>query len=73
MRDLSFEVGWQIDDIDGAKRTFLWADTATDAESFRDEGDLRLGCDLYAQFSCLDDWAGFSAFLSTFLLDSIRN
>lgn len=31
--DLSFEVGWQIDNADGPKRAFLWADTTSDAQT----------------------------------------
>jgi hypothetical protein len=30
MGDLSLEVGWQIDDVDGIKGAFLWANTTTD-------------------------------------------
>jgi hypothetical protein len=32
VRDVRFEVGRQIDDIDSAKWTLLWADTAANAE-----------------------------------------
>jgi hypothetical protein len=31
MGNLSFEVCWQIDNTDGPKRAFLWADTTSDA------------------------------------------
>jgi hypothetical protein len=31
--DLSLQVCWQIDDADGPKRAFLWADTTSDAQT----------------------------------------
>jgi hypothetical protein len=31
--DLGLEIGRQIDDVDGTERTFLRADTATNAET----------------------------------------
>jgi hypothetical protein len=34
MGDLGFEVCWQIDNTDGPKRAFLWADTTPDAQAF---------------------------------------
>ena len=65
--DLGFEVGGQIDDIDGVKWAFLRTDTTPYAEAFRYEGNLRLGCNLDAQLSGADHRAGLLAFLSTFL------
>lgn len=46
MGDLVLEVGGQVDDGDGIKRTLLGADTTTDAKAFGDEGETRLGRDL---------------------------
>ena len=43
MRDLALEVRGQVDDGDGAKGAALGADTTTNAERFRNEGDARLG------------------------------
>jgi len=39
--DLAVEVGGQVDDGDGAKGAALGADTATDTELLRDEGNAR--------------------------------
>lgn len=33
MGDLRLEIGWQIDDVDCAKGTFLWADTTTNTQT----------------------------------------
>lgn len=38
--DLSLKIGGQVDDVDGVEGAFLRADTATDTEALRDEGDL---------------------------------
>lgn len=67
MGHLGFEVRWKIDDVDGTKRTFLRANTATDTETFRDICDFGLGSDFDAQFAGADDRAGLFAFLPTFL------
>jgi len=40
MRDLSLEIGRKVDDGDGVKRAFLRADTTTNAETLRYEGNL---------------------------------
>lgn len=61
--DLGFEVGGQVDDIDGVEGAFLGADAAADAEALGDEGDLALGRDFDAEFACADDGAGLFAFL----------
>lgn len=66
--DLALEVGGQVDDGDGVEGAFLRADTATDAETFGDEGKLGLGCDLDAELARPDDGAGLLAFLTTFLV-----
>jgi hypothetical protein len=40
MGDLGFKIGGQVDDIDGAKRTFFRTYTAANAETLRDESNL---------------------------------
>lgn len=67
MRDLGLEVGGQVDDVDGIKGTLLGADTATNAQALRDEGDFGTGVDLDAQFARADYGTRLFAFLSTFL------
>ena len=61
------QVRGQVDDVDSTERTFLRADTAADAQSFGDEGDLRLGSDLDAQLASANYRTGLLAFLTTFL------
>jgi len=73
MGHLGFEVRWKIDDVDGTKRTFLRANTATDTETFRDICDFGLGSDFDAQFAGADDRAGLFAFLPTFLRNVSNN
>jgi hypothetical protein len=64
--DLAFEVGGQVDDGNGVKGALLGADTATDTKGLGDEGQLRVGLDLNAEFAAADDWARLFALLSTF-------
>lgn len=66
--DLGLEVGGQVDDVDGVKGAFLRADTATDTQALRDEGDLGFGGDFDAQFAGAYDGTRFLAFLPAFLL-----
>ncbi len=40
MSNVRFEVGWQVDDIDGSKWAFLGADTTSDTEILRNEGNF---------------------------------
>ena len=40
MGDLSFEVGGQIDNVDGIKGAFLRTDTTTNTQALGDEGDF---------------------------------
>jgi homoaconitase/3-isopropylmalate dehydratase large subunit len=40
MCDLSIEIGGQINDVDSGKGTLLYANTTTNTELFRDEGNL---------------------------------
>jgi hypothetical protein len=67
MGDLGLEIGGQVDDVDGVEGAFLWADTASDAEALRNEGDLGGRVDFDTQFARADDWARLFAFLSAFL------
>lgn len=68
--DLRLQICRQIDNRDGAERTFLRADTATDTEAFRNEGDLGASVDFDAELAGTDDGARFLAFLTTFLAPS---
>ena len=65
VRDLTFEVGWQVDDGDGVEWTLLGADTTTDTERLGDEGQAGLGGDFNTKLSAADDRAGLFAFLAT--------
>jgi hypothetical protein len=67
MGDLGLEVGGQVDNVDGVEGAFLGADTASDAEALRDEGDLGGRVDFDTQLARTDDGARFLAFLSAFL------
>lgn len=65
--DLGLEVGRQVDNVDSVEGTFLWANTATDTQALRDEGDFGLGRYFDTQLACTDYWTRLLAFLSTFL------
>lgn len=65
--DLALEVGGQVDDVDSVERAFLWANTASDTEALRDEGDLGLGSDFDTELAGTDDRAGLLALLPAFL------
>lgn len=67
MRDLGFQVGRQVDDMDGSEWTFLGTDTATDTETLGDEGDLGLGSHFDTELTRPDDGARLLTFLATFL------
>lgn len=71
MCHLALEVRGQVDDMDGAKWTFLRADTASDTEALGDEGDLRVGGDLNAELPRADHGARLLALLPTFLQKSV--
>lgn len=49
--DFLLQVGWQVDDMDGAKGAALHTDTATNAELLRDEGYFGGWGDLNTQLS----------------------
>ena len=70
MGDLSFEVCWQIDNTDGPKRAFLWADTTSNTESLGDECNLGFGRNFNAETSASHDGAGFLTLLAAFLYES---
>ena len=65
--DLGLEVGWQVDNADGAEGAFLWADTASNTQTLGEVGDLRLGGDFDTETTTAHDRAGLLALLSTFL------
>ncbi len=67
MGDLRLQVGWQVDNVDGAEWTLLRADTTSDAEGLGNESDLGGWVDLNTEATTSDDWTGLLAFLSTFL------
>ena len=64
--NLGLQVGRQVDDMDSAEWTFLRADTASNAETFRDKGNFGVGCDFDTQLAGTDYRAGFFALLTTF-------
>lgn len=67
MGDLGLEVRGQVDDVDGIKGAFLGADTASNAQSLGDEGNLGRRVYFDAQLAGAHHGAGLFAFLSTFL------
>lgn len=72
VRHLRLEVGGQVDNVDGAKGAFFRADTASNAQLFRDKGDFRFWRNLDAKLSGAHDRARFLAFLATFLRQSSK-
>lgn len=67
MGNVRLEVGWQIDNIDGAEWAFLRTDTASNTQTLGNEGDLGFGGDFDAQTPTSHNRAGFLAFLPAFL------
>ena len=57
MSDLALQIGGKVDDVDGIKRTLLWANTATNAKALRNKGDLRLGGNFDTELAGSDDGA----------------
>lgn len=51
VRDLSLEVGGQVDDVDGVERALLGANTASNTQSLGDEGDFAGGVDFNAELA----------------------
>lgn len=67
VRDLGFEIGREIDNVDSSKWTFLRTDTASDAEAFRNEGDLGFRGHFDTELAGAHHRAGLLALLTTFL------
>lgn len=67
MGNLGFEVGRQIDDVDGTERAFFRTDATSNAETFRDEGDLGLRGDFDTETPTANHRAGLLALLPAFL------
>jgi len=65
--DLRLKVGRQVNDVDGCEWTFLYADTTSYAQAFRDEGNLGLGGNLDTQLASAYDRTRLLALLATFL------
>lgn len=64
MGDLALEVGGQVDNGDGVERALLGADTATNAERFRNEGKTGIGSDFNAELAAANNRARLFALLS---------
>lgn len=67
MGDMRFEVCWQIDNVDCTEWTFLWANTTTNTQALRDEGNLGLGGDFDTETTAPNHWTRLLALLSAFL------
>lgn len=67
MGNVGLEIRGQVDDIDGSKWALLRADTASNAEGFRDECNLGFWSDFNAQATTSNNRTRFLALLSTFL------
>lgn len=67
MSYMRFEICWQIDNIDGTKWALLGTDTTSNAKILGNESDFRLGSNFDTKATTSNNWAGFLAFLSTFL------
>lgn len=72
MGDFRLQVGGQVDDVDGAKGTFLRTDTASNAKAFGDEGDLGLRSDFDAKLAGTNDGARLLTFLAAFLHQLVK-
>jgi hypothetical protein len=55
MSDVRLEIRRKVDDVDGVERALFHAYAASYAKSLRDERDLGLGCDLYAELAGSND------------------
>ena len=67
MCHLSLEIGRQVDNVYSAERTFLGTDTASDAETFRNEGDFGIRGNFDAKLASANHWTRLLALLATFL------
>jgi hypothetical protein len=63
--NLAFQVGGKVDDGNGIKRTFLGADTTTNAQRLGYKGKSRCRRDLNAELATAYDRAGLLALLAT--------
>lgn len=70
MCDLGFQVGWQIDNVDGAKGALLGTDTTSNTQVFGDEGDFRGGLNFDTKATTANHGTRLLAFLSTFLRET---
>jgi len=52
MGGIFVEILWKVDDVNGSKGAFLWANATTNAEFFRDVSNLGRRCYLNAQLPC---------------------
>lgn len=64
--DLGFQIGGQVDDVNGTERALLRANTTTNAQLLGDEGDLGLGSHFNTHLTRADHGARFLALLTTF-------
>jgi len=65
--DLGFQIGGQVDNVNGTEWALLRADTTTNAQLLGDEGDLGLGGHFDTHLTRADHGARLFAFLATFL------
>ena len=64
---LILEVGGELDNVDGLEGALFGADTTTDAERFRDKGDLARGRHFDTQSAHTNDGTRLFTLLTTFL------
>lgn len=67
MSNFRLEICGQINDVDGAERAFFGTDTAADAETFGNKGDLGLWGNLDAELAGSNHRARLFALLTAFL------
>lgn len=67
MSYLGFQIRRQVDDVDRTEWAFLNANTTPNTEPLRNKCDSRLRGDFNTKFAGSHNWAGFLAFLATFL------
>ena len=65
VRGFFAQIRRQVNDSDSLKRTFFHTNTTTNAEFFRNGGNLYHWSDFYTQFSHPDNWTRFFALLPT--------
>jgi hypothetical protein len=57
--DMGFEIGRQIDNVDGSEGAFLWTNTTSNTKVLGYEGDFRCGLDFDTEPSTSHNRAGF--------------